>query len=169
MSRKLRHNYASVSDILDNCVSVYSLLKKGEVLASSEKSSTRSKKIRVSQDKPQTFHRSSNEFISKEPKIIHNKEMGTWCKICPSLDHSSTRCKLYPTHDSRIKRSASKGLCTKCLSKSYSTEKCISNHSNVTFSCVTCKSHKHVTPMCPQMVLFLLSSKKSLVWGLVND
>ena len=40
LSRKLGHNYALVYEILENCVSVHSLLKKGEVLASSEKSST---------------------------------------------------------------------------------------------------------------------------------
>ena len=160
LSRKLGHNYASVSEILDNCVSVHSLLNKGEVLASSEKSSIRPKEVRASLDKPQAFHKTSKEFISKVPKIINNKETGTGCKFCPSLDHSSTRCKLYPTHDSRIKRAASKGLRTRCLSKSHSSEKCISNHSNLAFSCISCKSHKHVTPMCPQMVLSLRSSKK---------
>ena len=123
LSHKLGHNYASVSEILDNCVSVHSLLKKGEVLASSEKSSTRPKEVRALLDKPQTFHKTSKEFISKEPKIINNEV--TECKFCPLLDHSSTRCKLYPTHDSKIKSAASKGLCTTCLSKSHSTEKCI--------------------------------------------
>ena len=77
LRRKQGHNYASVSEILGNCVSVHSLLKKGEVLAYSEKSSTRPKEVRASLDKPQTFRRTPKEFISKVPKIINNKETGT--------------------------------------------------------------------------------------------
>ena len=61
LSRMLGHNFASVSEILDKCVSVHSLLKKGEVLASSEKSSTRPKEIRASLNKPQIFHITSKE------------------------------------------------------------------------------------------------------------
>ena len=129
------------------CVSF--LLKKGEVLASTEKFSTMPEEDSASLDKPKTFHRTSKEFV---PKIINNKETGTGCKFCPSLEHSSSRCKIYHTHDSRIKRAASKGLCTRCLSKTRSTEKCISNYSSLAFNCDSCKSNKQVTPMCPQMV-----------------
>ena len=126
-SHKLGHNYASVSEIIDNYVLIHSLLKKSEVLASSEKSS-RPKEVRAS---PQAFHRTFKEFNSKVHNITKNIETGTGCKFCPSLDHSSTRCKMFPTHDNRIKRAVSKGLCTRCLSKSHPTEKCISNYSHL--------------------------------------
>ena len=156
LCRKLGHNYASMSEILDNCVAIHSLLKKGEVLESTEKPSCRPKNYPPSIAKTQSFTTKN----PKSNKPIDNKENATGCKFCPSLSHSSTRCKTYPTYESRIKRAVSRNLCSKCLSGSHLSDKCFTNKSDMSFSCQSCKSFRHVTPMCPQMVLSLLSSKK---------
>ena len=70
------------------------------------------------------------------------------CKLCSSQDHSSSRCKEFPSVQTRVARIRELNLCTKCMSSMHDVSQCTYFTLLFPFSCQHCDSRKHITPLC---------------------
>ena len=106
-----------------------------------------------------------NAHSSKDVPLANNKtssvnknnsyllKASSGCKFCQQLYHSSLHCKKYVNFDQRTEIALELNMCNKCLSSGHTQDKCPGNFSKLPFSCISCHSNKHVTPMCSQMTL----------------
>ena len=111
--------------------------------------------VNYSKDVPLT----NNKTPSVNKNNSYKLKSSSGCKLCQQLNHSSLHYKKYVNFDQRTKRVLELNLCNKCLSSGHTQDKCPGNFSKLPFSCKSCHSHRHVTPMCCQMTLAYSSGK----------
>ena len=87
------------------------------------------------------------------------KKVASGCKLCSLLNHSTSHCRKYATHEARTKRVLSLCLCVRCLSSKHTENSCPGVSNKLPYQCQSCRTAAHVTPMCPSMVLSLLAAK----------
>ena len=149
LCRKLDCNYPNVREIITNATSVTKLLQPRE------KARVVSLNTNSSKDVPLT----NNKTPSVNKNNSYQLKTSSGCKFCQQFNHSSLHCKKYVNFDQRTKRALELNLCNKCLSSGHTQDKCPGNFSKLPFSCKSCHSHRHVTPMCSQMTLAYSSGK----------
>ena len=147
--RKSGEIYPNYISILNLAVDVVKLLKVGNV-----------KKTVTKPEKTKTF---DNAIKPKQTKTELSEKAsrgsGKGCVFCSLSNHSSLHCKKYSNHASRIKRAEELGRCVQCLSTSHKANSCPAKEGKLPFSCSSCGTSSHVTPLCPSVQLSFSAAK----------
>ena len=160
IARKVNSNYPQVRTIMDHMSSVTKLLKP---VAKESQAPRAVQDIKLSTGLASTHPsnataaRNGGALLPPKPSYVKGDAKG--CKFCFLTNHSSLHCKKYCNHQVRKVRAEELKLCVRCLSPKHTESNCLGKRAQLPFSCKSCHSTCHSTPLCPDMVLSLSSAK----------
>ena len=147
---KLHKNYPTFDDIYDNHLEVIANLnrtrkKKVENKDNNSGARTKNNFTTPTEVKPADNFASAASQIKRFDKVFH-------CRFCGVDGHASSRCKVYPSLETRLKKCSELGLCALCTQSNHATDSCFGKSNKLRFPCKSCNTSKHVTAMCDQRI-----------------
>ena len=90
-----------------------------------------------------------------EEKIVYKSspKPSPTCKFCGETDHVSTWCPKFPSIAERKTQLNKIKKCTVCMSANHLSGQCKHVDSPFDFPCFICKTHQHISPLCPELKL----------------
>ena len=100
----------------------------------------------------ENFNTSTSNIESKpSPKASPNsKKPGKHCKSC-SGPHSMSQCDNYKSLSNHQVRCVDLKMCKLCTSLKHNVSSCPGKDDKLPFDCFPCKSHSHITALCPNL------------------
>ena len=93
----------------------------------------------------------SNVESQPSPKgSLNPKKSGRHCKLCTG-PHSMSQCDNYKSLSDRQVRCVNLQMCKLCTSFKHNASSCPGKDDKLPFICLQCKSHSHITALCPNL------------------
>ena len=101
----------------------------------------------------------SNVESKPSPRGSPNpKKSGKHCELC-SGPHSMSQCDNYKSLSDRQVRCVNLQMCKLCTSYKHNASFCLGKDDKLPFVCLQCKSHSHITSLCPDLSSENVSSR----------
>ena len=173
---KVDDNYPSLNHIFDNYREIIkTLVRMSQPRVSSAKSDncfhnkgnshgltkqssklqTPSKAIPTYNSSPSTLENFNTSMTNVESKPSpkgspNSKKPGKHCKLCAG-PHSMSQCDNYKSFSGCQVRCVNLKMCKLCTSLRHNASSCPGKDDKLLFDCLRCKSHSHITALCPNL------------------
>ena len=121
----------------------------------SPKQQTPSKANPTHNSSPSTLENFNTSMLNVESKPSpkgspNTKKYGKHCKSCTG-PHSMSQCDNYKSLSDRQVRCVNLQMCKLCTSFKHNASSCPGKDDKLPFVCLQCKSHSHITVLCPNL------------------